>query len=120
MRTLGKVLENIRACGQKGETKLVAIDGLGGSGKSSFAKGLLALDTELKILELDHFPFLPEEYPYHPLGAQTRVILERFQREALLPLSMGEPAVYENTFWWPTDQKPGKHTVLAGGIVLVE
>lgn len=120
MKTAEKVLENIRACEQKGTTKLIAIDGLGGSGKSSFAKNLLALDAELKILELDHFPYLPEEYPYHPLGAQTRVNLERFQREALIPLSKGEPVVYENTFWWPTSDKPTKHVIPAGGIVLVE
>ncbi len=120
MKTEEKILENIRICGQKGETKLIAIDGLGGSGKSSFAKSLLALDTELKILELDHFPYLPEEYPYHPLGAQTRVNLERFQREALIPLASGKPAKYENTFWWPTNQKADTHTIPAGGIVLVE
>jgi uridine kinase len=120
MKILKKVLANIRACEQKGKTKLIAIDGLGGSGKSSFAKSLLTLDPELNILELDHFPCLPKENPYHPLGAQTRVNLERFQREALLPLVNGQPAVYKNSFWWPTHEKPKTYTVPANGTVLVE
>jgi uridine kinase len=120
MEDLQEILEKIKFCPQKAATKLIAIDGFGGSGKSTFAKKLVELDSSIQIVELDKFPYLPNEYPYHASGVQTRVNLERVQKEVLIPLSIGKDAHFQNTFWWSTDQKPEWFTVQPGGIVLVE
>lgn len=120
MNTTENILNIIQRTHPKSETKLVAIDGLGGAGKTTFVNRLVALDTDIKVLELDHFPCLPEENPYHPVGAQTRVNLDRFKKEALIPLTLGSPAIYENTFWWKTSENPKRYEIPSGGIVLVE
>ncbi|MBI2411193.1 MAG: GrpB family protein [Candidatus Kerfeldbacteria bacterium] len=120
METAKEILQEIRLCSQKGATKLVAIDGFGGSGKSTFAKQLAELDSSIQIAELDKFPYLPEEYPYHPAGAQTRVNLERFEQEVLIPLTQGKEVRFQNTFWWKTDEQPQWFRIQPGGTVLVE
>ena len=120
MNTLRVILAKIQSCPQRSKTKLIAIDGLGGSGKTTFVYNLKKLCPEFEILSLDHFPCLPEEYPYSKAGAQTRVSLDRFEKQALEPLKHGEKAVYENTFWWPTDEQPQKYEIRPGGPVLIE
>ncbi len=120
MNIFEEILVAIQTCPRNSATKLVAIDGLGGSGKSTLTHEIVKLDSKIKILESDHFPCLPEEHPYHPAGAQTRVNLGRFQHEALIPLTQGRTAMYENTFWWSTDQKPHAYEIAPGEIVLVE
>ncbi len=120
MEVLQKILQTIQSCPQKAATKLIAIDGFGGSGKSTLTKKLVDLDSSIQIVGLDKFPYLPNEHPYHPTGAQTRVNIERLQNEVLIPLYKGKKASFQNTFWWPTDQIPEWFNVGPGGIVLVE
>ncbi len=115
-----KILETIKSYPQKAATKLVAIDGFGGSGKSTFAEKLVKLDSSIQIVGLDKFPYLPNEHPYHSSGAQTRVNIERLKNEVLVPLAAGKEARFQNTFWWPTDQKAEWFTVQPSGIVLIE
>lgn len=93
MEIFEKIIQEIKLRIQKNKTKLISIDGLGGSGKTSFVMNLLKLEPEFKVLELDHFPCLPEEHPYHIEGAQERVSFDRFINEALIPLSSGKPAI---------------------------
>jgi len=114
------IIEIIKSKPQEFNTKFIAIDGLGGSGKTTFTKNLIDIEPTIKILELDHFPCLPEEYPFHPAGAQTRVSISRFMKEALIPLSLGKPAIYMNSFWWPTDLEPTQYIIEPGGIIMVE
>lgn len=38
----------------------------------------------------------------------------------MISLAEGKKAKFQNTFWWPTDQKSEWFTVLPGGIVFVE
>ena len=120
MDTIQDMVNRIELSSQKHKTKLIAVDGLGGSGKSTFVKMVVAINPKIKVLELDHFPCLPEENPYHSAGAQTRVNLDRFKKEAIIPLTLGNQAIYENTFWWPTKEKPKKYEIAPGGVVIVE
>lgn len=113
-------IEIIKSRPQKFETKFIAIDGLGGSGKTTFTRKLIEIEPTLKIMELDHFPCLPEENSYHSAGAQTRVSVSRFMKEALIPLTLGKPAIYMNSFWWPTDLEPKQYIIEPGGIIIIE
>lgn len=120
MSVLGTVLENIHSSPQKGATKLVALDGRGGSGKSQLARQLMMLDSRLKLIELDVFPCSPSEHPYHRTGTQTRLNTDRLQFEALIPLRDGKPASFQVTFWWETHETGSIISVPPGGTVLVE
>ncbi|MBL7067150.1 MAG: AAA family ATPase [Candidatus Marinimicrobia bacterium] len=120
MKDIQKILETIKSCSQKAATKLIAVDGFGGSGKSTLTEKLVELYSSIKVVGLDKFPCLPTEHSYHSVGAQTRINLERFQNEVLIPLSEGKEARFQNTFWWPTDQAPERFTVQPGEIVLIE
>lgn len=120
MEILEQLLETIKSSPKKAATRLVAVDGFGGSGKSTLAQKLVALDPSIKVVGLDNFPYLPEEHPYHHTGAQTRVNLQRLEKEVLIPLAEGKRARFQNTFWWPTDQKLEWFAIEPGGIVLVE
>lgn len=94
------LISQIRNSPQKSSTKLIAIDGRGGSGKSSLAAKLLELDPSFQIIHIDSFPATKEENPFHPLGTQTRISTSRILSSALIPLSRGQEARYTPTPWW--------------------
>ena len=114
-----RILAQIDACPARGATKLVAIDGRGGSGKSYLADQLRSIDRSLKLLPVDHFPCHGEEYPYHPTGVQIRISQARLLM-SLLPLSENVAATYRRTYWWKTDRVGSLTRVEPGGTVLVE
>ena len=100
-------------------TRLIAIDGLGGSGKSTLVTALRELRPEFKVLPVDAFACTASEYPLHPLGCQTRISLERLLRDALLPLREGHETRFTRTPWWPGETVE-EICVQPGGTVLVE
>ncbi len=113
-----RILEQVDACPTRGATKLVAIDGRGGSGKSFLAAQLMSMDRSLKLLPMDHFPCHGEEYPFHPTGVQTRISEVRLLM-ALLPLTENTAGAYRRS-WWDTDRVGPLTRVEPGGTVLVE
>jgi len=113
-----RILELVDACPARGATKLVAIDGRGGSGKSSLAAQLMSIDHSLKLLPVDHFPCRSDEYPLHPTGVQTRVSEARLLK-ALLPLIENDAGAYRRS-WWHIDRVGPLTRVEPGGTVLVE
>lgn len=113
-------LEKIKNVPSRGQTKLIAIDGLGGSGKSTFARALVERDRLFSVLEIDLFPCSAVDHPFHKSGTQTRIDTGRLIREALGPLSNGRDAKFKQSFWWETSDEPAEITILAGGTVLVE
>lgn len=117
---LDLIVRKIDAAPSKGKTKLVAIDGRGGSGKSSLARELIAHAPAFKLLSVDAFPCTPQQHPWHPLGTQTWVDWERLRDEALLPLSRGADATYLRTPWWKAQTPGPTETILSGGTVIVE
>ena len=70
-------------------TRIVAIDGLGGSGKSSFARHLARALGDAPIVQTDDFASWDNPTDWWPQ------LLER----VLVPLSRNEPARFERSHW---------------------
>jgi uridine kinase len=109
---------------------LVAIDGYGGSGKSSFTTLLYgalrsAGVTPVTIVEADGFVLNLREEDWRPIPsmqgerAPYQIDLDRLRQEGLEPLRNGSPAQFLHRDWWHPE-KAEVRTVLSQGIVLVE
>ena len=72
-------------------TRIVAVDGLGGSGKSSFARHLAGAFGGVPIVQTDDFASWDNPIDWWP------ELLER----VLVPLSRGETARFERSSWGP-------------------
>jgi glycosidase len=92
-----------------GKTRLVAIDGPGGAGKSAFARRLAKALGGAPILETDEFASWENRHQWWP----------RLETEALEPLAAGKAARYERSRWKP-DQPVKSRTVRPGPVVLLE
>jgi uridine kinase len=109
-----------------GRTALVAIDGGGGSGKSSLAKHLearlIAADVEVSIVEVDDF-FLPSRHRSRGTPSEKAIGSDvdwlRLREQVLKPLRHGQPARY-GRYDWTSDEVTEEREVLPGGIVIVE
>jgi uridine kinase len=113
-----------------GRALLVAIDGYGGAGKSTFTALLhVALRgagvTPVTIVEADGFIMNLREEDWRPIpsmpGARApyRIDGERLRREVLEPLRRGLSAQFVHHDWWFLE-KAEVRTVHSQGIVLVE
>ena len=120
--TISQLVRLIEATPFSTSTKLVAIDGRGGSGKSSLAEALVRTSLKAQLVHVDDFPCTEHEYPFHPSGTQTRVNLVRLISEVLVPLRAGKRAEYQKTPWWTSHfQHPNASLVATpGGTVIVE
>ena len=109
---------------------LVAIDGYGGSGKSTFAAllhGALqnAGVTAVATVEADGFVLNLQEEDWLPIDsmpgerAPYRIDVDRLRREVLEPLHGGQTARYTHRDWWNPEQAE-ERIVHSHGIVLVE
>ncbi len=90
---------------------LIGVDGLAGSGKSTFARAL-AEEMRAQVIQLDDFSSWEGE-------RWTPADVARVQREVIDPLSAGQRARYQRYDW---DRRgPGEwHEVEARGTVIVE
>jgi uridine kinase len=82
----------------------MAIDGPGGTGKSTLA-GQLAKDLGAQIIPMDHF-LLPEA-SYRLSAIAKNYDLERFVQDVIDPIVLGEPIRYE-----VLDSKTGKPRII--------
>src|SRR5258708_3682507 len=98
-----------------GRALLVAIDGLGGSGKSTFTAllhGALrgAGVATVTTVEADGFVMNLREEDWRPIpsmpgmGAPYRIDVERLRREVLEPLRSGLSAQFVHRDWWYVEQ----------------
>jgi len=118
-----KVLALIAQKTVAGSTMLVAIDGLGGAGKSTLAAQLLVSLQDAAIVEVDDF--------YRPMAASERAELgprdgydryfdwRRLRDDVLGPLIRGSRARYRR-YDWAANKLAEWREVEPGGVVLVE
>jgi glycosidase len=92
-----------------GKTRLVAIDGPGGAGKTAFAKRLAKALDGAPMVATDDFASWQNRHQWWP----------RLEAEALGPLAAGKAARYERSRWTP-DQPVESRTVSPGPVVLLE
>lgn len=74
---------------------IVAIDGRGGAGKSSFARALVAAQPDSVGIEYDWF-----HLPQKEVSGRTRFDDERLAREVLTPFLAGEESVSLKRYNW--------------------
>ncbi|MFJ8434944.1 hypothetical protein ACIQ9P_26950 [Kitasatospora sp. NPDC094019] len=107
----------------QGSTRIVAIDGPGGSGKTTLAAAVSGQLDDSVIVHVDDF--------YRPMPDQERERLnaeqgyhryfhwERLRDQVLIPLRDNQVARYQ-TYDWPTGQLGGWCEIAPGTVVIVE
>jgi uridine kinase len=120
IRTYRDFGEKLLQFPRKRATLLLAVDGCGGSGKSTFAQRLQQALPDAEIVHGDDF-YLPAQLnPHH--AAETIAAdfdLERLRQQVLEPLSQDEAGYYQQ-YDWLRDELGGYKSVPAGGIVIIE
>lgn len=92
-----------------GRPILVAVDGHGGSGKSTFAQRLAELEPKAQLVHTDDFA----------LGITDGLDAQRLRSHVIEPLSRGASARYQR-FDWPSQELAEWHELTPDGIVIVE
>ena len=102
---------------------LVAIDGLGGAGKSTLAEQIAGDVPEVTIVHFDDFYRVMDPVEREGLSVEEAFRRsfdwERLEAQVLKPLRAQQTARYER-YDWPTNQLAETHTVRPDQIVLVE
>lgn len=102
---------------QKNQTYLIAIDGCGGSGKSTLSFALQrACQPNAVVVHADDFYQLSSK---RKGGIGGNWDLDRLETQLLKPLSQNQPACYAR-YDWERDQLAESHVVPAGGYVIIE
>jgi uridine kinase len=98
--------------------QLCAIDGPGGSGKSSLAQKIAAHFPQVKTVSMDSF-YLPEKN-YRLAVIAKNYDLERLEHEVLIPAKLGDPIAYQKHDWEKGELSPTKTLIPAGVPIVVE
>ena len=91
------------------QTALIAIDGCGGAGKSTFAAGLSGLLDDCPIIPTDDFASWEVPLDWYP----------RMLEQVMIPLSENLPARFQR-YDWPSSQLAEWRTVSPQAFVLIE
>jgi uridine kinase len=92
-----------------GPLRLVAIDGPGGAGKSTFAARLSIAASDAPVIHTDDFASADNPINWWP----------RLLGQVIAPLVRGEQARYQR-YDWPTESLAEWHTVEPAPIVIIE
>ena len=95
--------------GLAGPTRLVAVDGPGGAGKSTFAARLAAAASDAPVIHTDDFASADNPINWWP----------RLLEQVISPLTRGLPAHYQR-YDWRTETLAEWHTVVPAPIVIIE
>lgn len=106
MSYIEDLVRKISSLSRKHQTLLVAIDGRGGSGKSTLSVKLVENLHDVNVVHLDDFAY-PE------------TDRQRLLNQVINPLENNNPARYQR-FDWGTKQLAEWHDIKPGGIVIVE
>ena len=112
------LITKIEITPRKTKTKLIAIDGRGGSGKTTLACELAAGMKNVTIISMDDF-YLPSNLRDNSNPLYFNFNIKRLKREVLDLLSKDEPAKYRR-YDWGTDSLAEEHTIKPGEIVIIE
>jgi len=104
---LGSIVETILK--RQGPVRLVAIDGPGGSGKTTFASHLAAAAGGATVVHTDDFASASNPIDWWP----------RMLEQVIAPLSEGRSGRYQR-YDWPSDAMAEWHTVSQAPIVIIE
>ncbi len=115
-------VEALRNIPRKQGTLLMAVDGCGGSGKSTFARMLQKHAANVTVIEMDDFFRPSAERPQgdaasKPIGGDFD--WRRMAEQVLEPLRINQPGCYQR-YDWVSDALAEFHTVPVGGIVIIE
>lgn len=121
LRNYEYLLATIRALPHNAGPKIVAIDGRGGSGKSTIARNIQAISDEVTIVQMDDLYRPSSERPGNALQLPPGSSFDwpRLEREVLQPLRHGRPAAFRR-YDWESDALREVISVKATGIVVVE
>lgn len=114
--SLEGLIKKIRLLASKKEPFLLAIDGRGGSGKTTFAALLEANLTDAVLIHIDDF-YLPSLK--RVLDKNLPVDIERVEREVLQPLRNHKETKYQR-YDGKSDKMAEWHTILPKKIIIVE
>ena len=118
-RDVATLRDLVTAASAAGQTTLVAIDGLGGAGKSTLSAQLRdSLDASSSGVEDDFYRPVPQTLAPEQ-AYEAYFDWQRLRDTVLKPLSRSSPARYRRHDW-VTDAPAEWHEVPPGGVVIVE
>ncbi len=122
--SLASIIKCLKILQRQGVCLLVAIDGLGGAGKSTLAQlleqQLITLSWTVAVVKHDDFYFPSnqrESQPARAIGCDFD--WERLRDQVLMPVKAGQSTHYQR-YDWRTDLLAEWHTISASDVVLVE
>lgn len=122
MTNVERVAGQIERCVARSRTKLVGIDGCGGAGKSSLARGVAEHLEDASVVEVDDFWLPRDRRPGRAIVVAkpgSDYDWERLRDQVIRPLTEDEAGRYQR-YDWQTDTLAEWHDVAVGGTVIVE
>lgn len=98
--------------------QLIAVDGLGGAGKSTFA-GSIAPWLSASIIQVDDFYLPRSRRPKETEGYGESVDWRRLRDTVLIPLTKGQATEYQR-YDWTTDRLTQTVPLAPGGCIIIE
>lgn len=112
------LIKKIEVTPRQAKTKLMAIDGRGGSGKTTLTCELSKQLKDVTIVAMDDF-YLPSNLRDNSNPQYFNFNIKRLLREVIQPLSTDKKAIYQR-YDWAKDTMAETHEIKPGGLVIVE